>query len=260
MYFSSREIRELLRSVYRDLYKYPIVKNIRKNNKDTKDVYLINNEFKRELSLTRFLAVGNPSESGAHLLYYFRQENVLPKKLFISAHEVFHMEDNDTIVLAEPEIKRYVFLDDFCGGGTQATGYLENLVSKIKSKNPESEVLYFVLFANKDGLSYVKRNTAIDLGDAVFKLDDTYKCFGRNSRHEPDKDMGLDWGFAKKVSIKYGKTLYKDHPLGHGDCQFLIGFFHNTPNNTLPIIWAENDKIHWKPIFRRYPKVYGGVK
>src|SRR5688500_8433491 len=49
MYFGDRQIRELLKSLYRDLYKYPIIEKIRKSNNNTDDVNLINQEFLKEL-------------------------------------------------------------------------------------------------------------------------------------------------------------------------------------------------------------------
>ena len=90
IYFGSRQIRELLKSLFRDLFKYPIVEQIRKDNGDTTDVDFIYRRFTEELSKTRFLGMGNPSESGAHLLYYFRQENSLPKNSFIHSHQIFN--------------------------------------------------------------------------------------------------------------------------------------------------------------------------
>ena len=41
MYFGSREIRELLGALYRDLVKYPIVASIRKANRNTRDIDLL---------------------------------------------------------------------------------------------------------------------------------------------------------------------------------------------------------------------------
>lgn len=261
MYFSSREIKELIKSVYRDLFKYPVVESIRRQNHDTTDIEFIENEFKKELSLTRFLGVGNPSESGSHLLYYFRQENCLPKHLFISTHEIFNLEVGKGITLADPQIKRYVFFDDFCGGGTQATGYLLAIVAQMKLLNPDVRVEYYVLFANLKGLEYLENNTEINKCDAVFKLDETYKCFGEKSRHKPFSTSELDWEFTEEFTCRYGKTLYTKWPLGHGDCQLLIGFFHNTPNNSLPILWFDDkNKASWEAIFKRYPKVYGDVR
>ncbi len=258
MYFSSREVRELIKSVYRDLYKYPIVEAIRKNNSDTTDIKIINSEYKEELKKTRFLGVGNPSESGSHLLYYFRQENSLSRKIFINAHEIFDLASGE-LKFSNPDIKRYVFIDDFCGAGTQAQRYCKDLVERIKNENPNVNVWYFVLFAQKDGLKFIGDNSKFDRCDSVYKFDETYKCFGDKSRYEPDSSTGLDWGFAKVMAERYGLRLEPDDPLGHDDCQLLIGLFHNTPNNTLPIIWYDNqEKASWEPIFRRYPKIYGG--
>ena len=53
------------------------------------------------------------------------------------------------------------------------------------------------------------------------------------------------------MCVKYGEQW--GDPLGYNDCQMLLGFHHNTPNNTLPIFWREKN---WTPIFKRYAKLY----
>jgi hypothetical protein len=87
MYFGVLQVRALLRSLFRDLYQYKAVAQIRRSNGDTRDRDFIDREFRKVLSETRFLGVGNPSESGSHLLYYFRQESHLGKQYFINSHE-----------------------------------------------------------------------------------------------------------------------------------------------------------------------------
>jgi hypothetical protein len=57
--------KEMLISLYRDFIEYPI----RQKFLNEVDVEKL---FKEELNQTRFLGMGNPAESGAHLLYYFR--------------------------------------------------------------------------------------------------------------------------------------------------------------------------------------------
>ena len=107
IFFGRREIRELLRSLYRDLYKYPLIADIRMANSRTRDPTVIEPEFQRRQRKTRFIGIGNPSESGVHLLYYFRQENRLGKKLFINAYEIWPApgsEDTELGVLMEPEV------------------------------------------------------------------------------------------------------------------------------------------------------------
>jgi len=43
--------------------------------------------------------------------------------------------------------------------------------------------------------------------------------------------------------------------LGHSNGQYAFGFYYNTPNNTLPLFWS--DQNGWIPIMKRYDKVYG---
>src|SRR3546814_11982149 len=76
--------------MFRDLYKYPIVEQIRQELGDSTDEVAIATRFGQELNATRFVGIGNPAESGTHLLYYFRQENYPTRARFIHTHEYLH--------------------------------------------------------------------------------------------------------------------------------------------------------------------------
>lgn len=256
MYFDNDTIRELMIRVYEDLYKRPIIYEIREHNGGTKDSRIIENAFNESLSKTRFLSIGNPSESSAHLLYFFRQENYLNRELFISPHELFvhrKSEDGEDIIaeLKVEGIERIVLLDDFCGSGNQATSFHDQFVKYLKEKAPQIRVSYFALFAIEDGLKIIQ-NLSFDQAEAVFVLDESYKCFSDSSRFFIDEDANLK-GPCKEMSEKYGKRI-SSNPLGYKNCQMLIGFHHNTPNNTLPIFWQ--DKNGWIPMFKRFVKIY----
>lgn len=266
MYFGHVELRELLTSLYRDLYKYPIIASIRTSNGDTTDCSLIETEFRKELDATRFLGVGNPSESGVHLLYYFRQECGLSKKYFINTSDIFQthkVSDTDSAgnlrtylktELKDQNIKRYIFIDDFCGSGNQATLYLKPVAENIKFENPTCEIKYLMLFATEKGLKEVRKVTAFDMVEAVFTFDESFRTFSSDSRYfKVPVDKDIETNFSKTTAEKYGTALF--HPsLGYADCQLLFGLFHNTPDNTLPIFWSEEDS--WRPIFKRYNKMY----
>ncbi len=266
MYFGNRELRELLRSLYRDLVKYPIISSIRLTNDDTTDISLINSEFKKELDTTRFLGVGNPSESGVHLLYYFRQECNLSKEYFINANDIFKTTKITERRIFKPKraflrstiryqnIRRYVFIDDFCGSGSQAKDYLKNLVENLKFENPKIEVNYLMLFGTEAGIEVVKNLNVFNNVDAVFTVDETFKAFSTESRYfNIQCSDEIDKKISKETAVKYGTLLYNP-PLGYGDCQLLLGLYHNTPDNSLPIFWSEEK--NWKPIFKRYHKIY----
>lgn len=266
MYFGNLEMRELLKCVFRDLFKYNIISNIRKANGDTLDLNFLNASFMNELRNTRFLGVGNPSESGVHLLYYFRQENALTKNLFFNAYEIFRRDiivekdihDYETrrldFALSDPSIRRYVFIDDFCGSGSQATTYSREIVDKIKELDSEIEVHYLMLFGTEIGVDHIKRNTSFDNVQSVFTLDDSFKCFSENSRFFQRPQEGIDKELCEKICLKYGSVLEPRIPMGYRNGQLLLGLFHNTPDNTLPIMWS--DSSSWTPIFKRYHKIY----
>jgi hypothetical protein len=255
MYFGSKEIRALLRAMFRDEYRYPIVEKIRKENGDTLDQNVINNHFLTELSATRFLGMGNPSESGTHLLYYFRQENGLPKDLFINPHQIFDYDSAGVRQIRDRAVKRYVFLDDFCGSGRQAKDYSRDIVEPIRRLQPLASVSYYVLFATTTSVDEIQANTAFTEVNSIFDLDPSFKCFGDKSRYFAATLPGIVKKTAHDMSMHYGRQLWSSHPLGYGDCQLLIGFHHNTPDNTLPIIWFDEGTTSWLPIFKRYPKL-----
>ncbi len=258
MYFSNDAIRELLKRVYEDLFKRPIIFSIRKSNADSVDWKAIDAKFQEELVKTKFLGLGNPSESGSHLLYYFRQENDLKKDLFINAHEIFKFTQKGHEIHTEivDGIDRLVFIDDFCGSGDQATEYYEQFIDIIKKNKPDIKICYYSLFATEAGIDVVKKLGYYDV-KSIFILDSSFVCFSGDSRHFKSKTVDrIDdcKNQCETIAKHYGTQLSKKSPMGHKDCQLLMSFHHNTPNNTLPIFWSE--KNSWVPIFKRYNKKY----
>ncbi|HEX8378781.1 MAG TPA: hypothetical protein VF602_13270 [Pedobacter sp.] len=264
MYFGNIELRQLLLSLYRDLYKYPIVASIRKANNDTRDIVLIEAEFKKELTQTRFLGVGNPSESGVHLLYYFRQECDLSTTSFMNTSDIFSTtiaQEQDgkgnvksflKTALKNDGIRRYVFIDDFCGSGQQVVVYLKELTKNIKFADPSIQIHYLMLFGTEAGIDEVRKIGTFDTVEAIFTIDESFKAFSDVSRYFAiSVDADITKAFSKKTALKYGANLASE-PLGHNDCQLLFGLFHNTPDNTLPIFWSE--LYNWSAIFKRYLK------
>jgi hypothetical protein len=271
MYFGSTEIRELLVALFRDHIKYRILESIRKENDDTTDLEFINSTYQQRIKATKIMGMGNPSESGPYLLYFLRQENNLPNNLFCYSFDLLYRESG-TESLRYPDTIRYVFVDDFCGSGSQAARYSNSVVGDIKSLSPESIIDYVALFATENGIEYVKDNARFDYVGAVFEIDDSYKAFNDASRIFSAGYSSISKTIAREMSERYGKILMryvcenwgcpphhidacsKDNALGFKDGQLLLGFNHNTPDNTLPIFWA--DQPNWHPMFRRYDKVY----
>jgi len=261
MYFGRRLVREMLHSLYRDHFEAPLKQKIRKENNNTKDFALIQYLYEKELKATRFLGIGNPAESGAHLLYYFRQVNHLPKDLFADISTAFEpqIRDGKTVGYAarNPTVKRYVFFDDLVGSGTQADSYLGHCLPSIKAESPDAEISYMCLFGTKIGMDKVNEPALFD-GSAMclFFLDDSYKAFEAQSRHFKGAPTWFDLNIMRQIASHYGAKLWACYPLGYKSGQLLLSFSHNTPDNSPPIFWDEGIHSPWTPVFLRYGKIY----
>jgi hypothetical protein len=257
LYFGVREIRHLLRVLFGEHCRRPILQEIRANNGDTVDLDFIENKFALALRRTRFLGVGNPSESGVHILYYFRQENKLRSSLFINQIEL------SGITVSEDQgpkhVDRYIFIDDLCATGDQAVLYSQQLIQAIKRAHSTAFIAYFPLFATTSALEKVRSEAEFTRVAAVVELDETFRCFAHSSRFYSKVDAPIDRDAARETSLSYGSVLCPRHPLGYKDSQLALGFSHNTPDNTLPIFWEEPNALlpNWSPVFKRYPKLYG---
>lgn len=261
-YFGLPEIRVLLRAMFRDLFRYPIVQKLRQELGGTKDPEEINRRFSEELQATRFVGMGNPAESGTHLLYYFRQENRLPKSLFVHQHELLNKAATDSDAdFSPPNLRRIVFIDDFCGSGEQSVSYsrkiLRSLNDVASKRGRKIEYLYFVLFGTIDGLARASSESEFDEVDAVGELDSTDQTFGANARIFKQPLEAIKAETSKNLALHYGRELFPDWPLGYEDNQLLLAFHHNIPDNSLPILWFDEGSQAWSPIFPRYPKNYG---
>ncbi len=250
MFFDTREVRELLKCIYRDKFKQSIMAAI-----DSDDHEHIDKELEIEIKKSRFIPVGNPSESGSHLLYYFRQDNRLSKEHFLNTSEIYSSitdrEGKVSLKINNNDVNHYVFIDDLCGSGTQVIQYLYNHCVNIKAINPDIKLHYYTMFAMSEGLRSIKDLGIFDSVDTIYTLDETFKCFGSKSRYYENTKLPVSKDRCKEMCLEFGRNLAPRHPLGYKDCQLLLGFYYNTPDNTLPVIWSTKN---WEPMFKRYGK------
>ncbi len=255
-YFNNEAMRALLRALYRDLVQQPAVERIRHRTRGSLDIGIIRERYEQALEGVRFIGVGNPSESGTHLLYYFRQENGLPTKLFVHPHEL--IAGTDTRPRLATGIKHVVFLDDFCGSGRQVKRYSKNVLQRVRSLSKRVRLSYFPLFATEKGLERVRAANLFNEVSTICELDTTFQALAAASRYFREPHAGIDREFAESMCKRVGAQLNPSAPLGYGGCQLLLGFAHNVPNNTLPIFWANGRAAFpWHPIFRRHTKAPG---
>ncbi len=203
----------------------------------------IKNIFQDDLSFIKFFPLGeSPSSSGGMYLYDYKKELSLSEDNF--PYNDFRSN------LANS--KAFVFFDDIIGSGKQATKFANTNLKNLGIKS-----YYVVLFAFEAGLRKVKKEACFEEVICGAILSDEERAFHDCSQVFTDANLREK---LKKLCESYGKRLFPRHPLGYDDSQALLSFPHNTPNNTLPIIWAstENEKAAvdypWYPIFERKKK------
>lgn len=263
MYFSRRLTREMLKALYRDQFEAPMMQRIRRNFRSTKDVSLLRRQYQAQLSATRFIGLGNPAESGAHLLYVFRQVNYLPKDYFADLLSVFASKPSRTRIgeieyqIRDASVNRIVFFDDIVGSGTQARQYLSEELKRIRAGDPNFELSFLALFATTEGLERLNAPELFDGRAAcLFELDSSYRAFDGNARYFTDSPEWFKAVAFQAVARQYGANLQPRLPVGFKDGQLLLAFAHNTPDNTLPIFWDQGIRMQWHPIFARFDKKY----
>jgi len=180
--------------------------------------------FKDDLPSVKFFPLGqSASSSGAIFLYDFRKELALPETAF----PYCSVKDVDL-----SGVKAIVFFDDIIGSGNQALKFAEEHLEEI-----EIDKYYVALLAFEKGFNEVKEKACFEKVIVFSKLSEEYRAFSPESQVFPEHETRQR---LQRMCKKYGEDLFPKHPLGYDDSQALIVFPHNTPNNTLPIIWASD--------------------
>lgn len=244
-YYTEEEEYELCRNLFR---KYIHIKLLELNKGQCTD-----DDIRKIIKETVFIGLGNPSESGTHILYELRIANKLPKAVF--------KDSNLKKDLEEGRKRNIVLVDDVTLSGNQATTYISDNFDTQES----SGVFWYLMtfFATPKAIDRLQKEQCGLTLISTMILDDSAKLFSETSKvfcnpesaflREPAYDFCMHYG--KKAISKLPADSYMENcPLGYADGQYLFAFSYNTPNNTLPIFWV-NEK-GWVPIFRRQHKVY----
>jgi hypothetical protein len=228
VYYNEREVRHLCRELFRK-FVHEVAR--RSSGGSDQGTQLLPSA----ITQSPFLPLGRAGESGAFLLYLFRQENDLA--VSVCGRREDESSDTDDLLL----------LDDVTLSGTQATQYVSREFQK------HGRVYLLTLLAAQDAIDSLS-----DQGITVIEcvtLDARSRAFAAGSA--PFQDFPADLDPCRTVAENYGSQLFPGHPLGYDCGQYLFGFYYNTPNNTLPIFWS--DRNGWKPVFSRHKKVYRGT-
>ena len=232
VYYNELEIKHLIKLMFEKYIHYLLI--------DNGDTDIEDSDIDQIIKDSAFSPLGNKSESSSYMLYLFRQINELSKRDF--------EEKNES--------KNIVFVDDFSITGSQANWYINEY---FKTNTYDKSKKYYVLLmvTTQDAIKKIKDNPHIRDVISCIVMNDTSKVFSKKSIVFQGYSEDVK-NCAKAMCEYYGERIKTDEEgataFGFDEDGFLISTYYNTPNNTLPIFWSEEN--HWIPLFRRYNKKY----
>lgn len=208
---------------------------------------------KSDISTTFIFPLGESSaDGGTQYIKTYTEELSIEKS---NANGKYSF--NYSFFTKKVNVRNIILVDDFIGSGDTITKFISRNIKAFNFTRSNNIKVYLVcLYCNKDIFDkYDGKEFTKIIASTI--LDSRYKIFNKASYFVKENENSNS---IKKWCQKIGKSLYSPGPLGYKDSQYLIAFENNTPNNTLPIIWAGNDSesmagVKWIPLFpRKKPK------
>ncbi len=233
-FYNESKIREKL-SVIHTSVKRGIVEIVSRSKRVRKDFIL-----------SSFGAISKSSTSYARM---YASENKITVNNIVSFHKI------GKILEKRNDVQGIVFIDDIIGSGNTVIEHLEEIDCNYGDILADNNVKIVVaaicgLASNiakieKRGNRY-KYQLEVMVPDLLTKEDQSFSDKSIIFKDEYERKE------AEKISFKYGVQLYRKHPLGYDNCQLLVVFHDNCPDNSLPILWISgNSVLGWKPLFKR---------
>ena len=188
---------------------------------------------------------GKVGKSGTLVTYPLKNTTAFTRreKDIQLTHDFINIEDPNSY-------EHIIFLDDFIGSG-------KTFVKEFSKPN------YIQNWLKDNNIDNIYILSTIIMLEGKIYIQSKYpfiKIFSEERNKIFDKKLSplsiiSNTNKIKKITKKHGDKIpvFGFHPFvapfGFDSSESLISYFHCTPNNTLPIIWAKNKT--WKPLFPR---------
>jgi hypothetical protein len=130
-----------------------------------------------------------------------------------------------------------VFVDDISGTADQALGTW----GAMKELIPSGVSTFLILIAaTESAINRIETETDLEVIAGVVLGEGDNFFSPRCTQFSEDE---------KRVVLRSCEKAHARLPRGYGGCGLLVVFQHDCPNNSLPVLWAENRR--WAPLFRK---------
>lgn len=150
----------------------------------------------------------------------------------------------DITISDTKHIENIVFIDDIIGSGKTVIDFFSKNIKVLQNVNVIIMCVVIMNEASSKLQIYFDEN---DIKSIIISASECARAFEGGYIFNDDECSD-----KMEQLRKFEKQLWKstsNYILGYKNCQALVSFFRNTPNNTLSTFWYESDK--WKPLFPR---------
>jgi hypothetical protein len=198
-------------------------------------------------SNTLYAGVGQAGKSGGVMAYHYRLTAEIPEGDFFGQDEE---EDIDF-----SKIDNVVLLDDVIGTGHSVSTDVARIAAEVHSLSKTRNIYVLTVAGYSEGITRVVEETGASVIAALeYSSKDTVN----------DLDAAFYSGlpmFERSRTLERIKRYCRiaaRSDLGYGNVGGLLVFDHNTPNTSLPLIWARGNG--WIPLFPRAGRIQGSAK
>lgn len=182
-----------------------------------------------------------PAKSGQLVLRQYERSEVVNKVHFVDADALINL-------VQKRGYKTVVFIDDFCGTGTQFKEFFDYFEYDLLPA--EITKIYIPFSAHQCGIDNLRDAIPSLKLHPVEKLsEDNNFFFERNGTFRGDGRNSSQSMREFYLTFLESKGLKTETPFGFGDLALSWAYFFSTPNNILPIYYQENS--NWQKLLKR---------
>lgn len=214
----------------------------------TREIKQVNTGYERSDRSILTSYFGELTNSGTTYLRMYTQAN----KIYRGSNNTVGIDKLEKAVKDNERVQAIVFVDDIiASGGTVVEGIrqLNESCGKLLADR-KIKVVPAAICGFEDGLELIEseaKRLPFQVDPFVCDLlTEKDKCFSSEGKIFAEES---DLVKARQIAHDYGYKLVKKMPLGYKDNQLLITFYETCPNNSLPILWA--DQPTWTALFSR---------
>ena len=212
---------------------------------------ILNNEFKSlfEYFAENDLIVVNPigkfGKSGSMITYFLQKTQLYKsnKKKIILSPSLIDLEFKKDLSYF------LVLVDDFVGTGESVETHFQEVVKPYKNSFKN---IYFIgisgMLFGIERIKHLFKEIKIPESNKFKKAFSSEASYFGYRHYSMYRELAYEYGY-NLVNPKESKTG-KKNALGYENSQALVSFAYGSPNNTLPIIWANTDG--WFPLIPRF--------